>query len=99
MRGIQRLSKEWHQILVIYDVEENKVRNKIVRILESYGVRVQKSAFVCHVDDKRLSVMKSKLDKVIGESDSIRIYQIRSSCFDITEFDDVQVYSSKTVII
>ena len=31
-------------VLVIYDIVENKRRSKMVKCLERYGVRVQKSA-------------------------------------------------------
>ena len=33
-------------VLMIYDIVDNKRRNKMVKCLEAYGVRVQKSAFV-----------------------------------------------------
>ena len=32
-------------VLVIYDVVDNKTRNRLVKCLERYGVRVQNSAF------------------------------------------------------
>ena len=32
-------------VLIIYDIIDNKRRSKMVKLLESYGVRVQKSAF------------------------------------------------------
>lgn len=32
-------------VLMIYDIVDNKRRNKMVKCLEAYGVRVQKSAF------------------------------------------------------
>lgn len=32
-------------VLIIYDIVDNKKRNKMVKCLERYGVRVQKSAF------------------------------------------------------
>ena len=31
-------------VLIIYDIIDNKRRSKMVKLLESYGVRVQKSA-------------------------------------------------------
>ena len=99
MRRIRRQTDDWVRVLVKYDVEENKIRTKIVRILESFGVRVQKSAFECHLDSKRLTDMKAQLNKVIGEEDSIRIYNLRDNCFDVSRFTDVPVYSSKTVVI
>lgn len=40
-------------ILVIYDITDNKRRSKLVKILESYGFRVQKSAFEARLSDKQ----------------------------------------------
>lgn len=94
-RGLEK----WNRILVIYDIEIDKVRNRTVRILESYGVRVQKSAFECHLDDKRLNDLKNKLGKTISEDDSVRIYCIKDTCFEASAFKIVPVYSSKTVVI
>lgn len=86
-------------VLVIYDVEENKKRTRIVHILESYGIRVQKSAFECHLDNRKMETLKKQLKKVIGEDDSIRIYPLRDICFDVSKFSEVSVYQSQTVII
>jgi len=99
MNGIRRQSDNWGRVLVIYDVEDNKKRTKIVRILESYGIRVQKSAFECHLDNRRLETMKKQLKKVIGEDDSIRIYSLRDTCFDVSRSSEVPIYQSQTVII
>ena len=42
-------------IIVFYDISDNKIRNKIVKILESYGIRMQKSVFQCEVNLRQLS--------------------------------------------
>lgn len=34
-------------VLVIYDIPDDKRRNKLATFLEGYGRRVQKSAFEC----------------------------------------------------
>lgn len=99
MKEMRRDMEEWNRILVIYDIEIDKVRNKTVRILESYGVRVQKSAFECHLNNKRLNDLKNKLRRIITDNDSIRIYQVRDSCFEVSKYSDVPIYSSKTIVI
>jgi len=35
--------------LLIYDISRNKLRTKVAKIAEGYGVRVQKSAFECRL--------------------------------------------------
>ena len=99
MKEMRRVTDEWSRTLIIYDIETDKIRTKVVHILESYGIRVQKSAFECHLNDKKLVALKNQLKKVATEDDSIRIYRIDKTCFDISEFGDVPVYSSKTVIV
>ena len=40
-------------VLVIYDITENKRRNRMVKCLERYGVRVQRSAFEAFLTKKK----------------------------------------------
>ena len=44
-------------VLVIYDVVDNKTRNHLVKCLERYGVRVQKSAFEALLNRKQYDVI------------------------------------------
>ena len=92
-------SEDWKRLLVIYDVEDNKRRNKVVRILEGYGVRVQKSAFECYIAPTSLLTLQRQLNKVIGANDSIRIYEIRPECFDVSKAGAMETYSFRVAII
>ncbi|MDP3381587.1 MAG: CRISPR-associated endonuclease Cas2 [bacterium] len=42
---VLRLSSEKMYLAITYDISNNKARSKIVKILTSYGFRVQKSVF------------------------------------------------------
>lgn len=69
-------------ILVIYDVSNNKRRRKIVRLLESYGIRVQKSAFECDVSKASVETIKKRAAGLIDETqDSIRFYSM--NCYSV----------------
>ena len=47
-------------VLIIYDISDNKRRNKMAHYLESFGFRVQKSAFE--------AILNKKLyEKLLGE--------------------------------
>ena len=62
-------------VLVIYDVVDNKTRQRLVKCLERYGVRVQKSAFEALLDKKQYDVMMRQASRIINHSiDSLRIY-------------------------
>lgn len=99
MREMRRDNDVWNRILIIYDIERDKTRTKVVRVLESYGIRVQKSAFECHLNSKRIIALTNQLKKIVKEDDSIRIYQVKDRCFDVGKNVDVKIYSSNTVIV
>ena len=35
--------------VISYDISENKIRNKVAKILEGYGKRIQYSVFECDI--------------------------------------------------
>lgn len=63
-------------ILVIYDIADNKRRSKLVKILESYGFRVQKSAFEARLSDKQYQNLLERIENFALEEDNIRTYKI-----------------------
>lgn len=63
--------------VIVYDIPLDKRRNKVAKILEGYGQRVQLSVFECEITDKKLGELKSKLRKKVHEKeDSVRFYAI-----------------------
>lgn len=64
-----------YTVLIIYDIIDNKRRNRMAKFLESYGVRVQKSAFEARLTKKRCDVMFRCAEKIIdAETDSLKMY-------------------------
>ncbi|MBB5335494.1 CRISPR-associated endonuclease Cas2 [Pectinatus brassicae] len=62
-------------VLIIYDIVDNKSRNKMVKCLEGFGTRVQKSAFEAYLNKKRYEKLVYKASKIVNtEEDSLRIY-------------------------
>jgi CRISPR-associated protein Cas2 len=62
-------------VLMIYDIVDNKRRNKMVKCLEAYGVRVQKSAFEALLNRKQYEKMLRESSCLIDEEvDSLRVY-------------------------
>lgn len=62
--------------LIIYDIIDNKKRYRLVKVLEGFGVRVQKSAFETMLTKDKLKSLISKCKKYVAEEDSLRIYRI-----------------------
>ncbi|WP_440444428.1 CRISPR-associated endonuclease Cas2 [Phascolarctobacterium sp.] len=62
-------------VLMIYDIVDNKRRNKMVKCLEAYGVRVQKSAFEALLTRRQYDKMLGESSLLIDEAvDSLRVY-------------------------
>ena len=62
-------------VLAIYDITNNKKRTQMVRFLEQYALRVQKSAFEGLLTPRQLDEMAAVGSKIIDEkTDSFRIY-------------------------
>lgn len=62
-------------VLMIYDIVDNRRRNKMVKCLEAYGVRVQKSAFEALLNRRQYEKMLRESSILIDEAvDSLRVY-------------------------
>ncbi len=66
-------------VLIIYDIIDNKRRNKMVKHLEAFGNRVQKSAFEALLPHSKYCDMINGIKKIITNEDNIRIYRLNSS--------------------
>lgn len=76
------------KVLVVYDInEENggtKRLNKVAKICEKYGNRVQDSVFEVEVDFSQIRLMEHELEDTIqNDLDSVRLYKIGKSQSDI----------------
>ena len=68
--------------VVSYDITSDRLRNKIAKILEGYGLRVQYSVFECHLTEKEYTELYRKLMKLMEnvEEGNIRFYPICGTC-------------------
>ncbi|TYQ18240.1 UNVERIFIED_CONTAM: CRISPR-associated Cas2 family protein [Acetivibrio alkalicellulosi] len=78
-------------VLIIYDIVNDKRRRAMVKCLESFGIRVQKSAFECCLDETLYKKMLKKLEKIISEEDLLRVYRLSSRC-NIECWGSVQLF-------
>lgn len=63
-------------VLVIYDIIDNKRRTRLVKILEGFGFRVQKSAFEARLSERQYQKLLSSIEKYAIKDDNIRNYKI-----------------------
>ncbi len=63
-------------VLIIYDIVDTKRRNKLAKMLQGYGFRVQKSAFEAKITKRKYNELMNKLPFFAKENDSLRVYKI-----------------------
>lgn len=68
--------------LVSYDIESDRIRNKIAKTLEGYGRRVQYSVFECDLTHKRYQELYRELSAITKEmkDGDICFYYICKNC-------------------
>lgn len=77
-------------ILVSYDIENDRRRTKIHKVLKGYGAAVQYSVFECFVSDEDYGGMRSRLRKLMDPKhpmDSIRYYHLCRGCVEKVDVD------------
>ena len=62
-------------VLVIYDITDDRRRTRMVKCLERYGIRVQKSAFEAFLTEMKYERMMELTSGLIDPvTDSLRVY-------------------------
>lgn len=74
-------------IVIAYDIEDNRKRNRIAKILkERNGKRVNKSVFECFLSDTELKNIKKQLGTLVKKSDdSVLYYPLCRECMEKRE--------------
>lgn len=68
-------------LLISYDIQDDRTRTKVAKILTDYGTRIQFSVFECDISNKQFEELKAKINELIDqENDRVRFYQICKSC-------------------
>jgi CRISPR-associated protein Cas2 len=63
--------------VIAYDIPDDRRRNRVARILEGYGERVQDSVFECWLDARRYRSVVARLTaRIDPRTDKIRIYPL-----------------------
>lgn len=68
--------------IIAYDIVEDRKRNKISKILEKYGIRINYSVFECMLSDSDLIRIQEEISEWIDpKEDMIIYYQLCVNCF------------------
>jgi CRISPR-associated protein Cas2 len=66
--------------VVSYDIKDDIKRTNVAKILLDFGTRVQRSVFECRLDEKLLERLIRRLERIITDEDSLRIYALCARC-------------------
>lgn len=66
--------------LIAYDISSNKRRKKVSDLLETYGVRVNKSVFFCQCKLQESTQLMHELQSLIDKHDQVLWVPLCKSC-------------------
>jgi len=67
--------------MVCYDISNQKRLQKAAKVLEEYGIRVQKSFFQCEMEKEEMEELIKRLFGVIQrKNDSLFVYPLCDKC-------------------
>ncbi|MBW1710953.1 MAG: CRISPR-associated endonuclease Cas2 [Deltaproteobacteria bacterium] len=77
--------------LVCFDIVDDRIRYRAVKIIKAYGIRVQKSVFECtSLTEEQFLKMKQRLEDCIDSTqDSVRFYFVCRQCLQKVEFSGI----------
>ncbi len=68
--------------MVAYDVQNDRHRNRIAKLLEHYGARINLSVFECMFTRGQMTKVQDKIAKMIDpREDTVVYYTICVDCF------------------
>lgn len=77
------MSENRMRYVIAYDIEDDRLRNRLAKTLRSVGFRVQQSVFECLLDTRDLARLEQRLGRLLdGRSGvDVRVYRVCASCF------------------
>jgi CRISPR-associated protein Cas2 len=73
-------------MIVAYDIADPKRLAAVAKIIQDYGVRVQKSIFEVTVDGKIFAEMKSRIeDVIVSTEDGVKYFPLCEKCAGTVE--------------
>lgn len=83
-------------VIILYDIIDDKKRVRLVKILKSFGFRIQKSVFECFLSRNKYNNLIMKLDKFIKKEkkengDSIIVYRLNKNVITKVYGDKIEL--------
>lgn len=67
------------QVLICYDVADNRLRRQLVKRLEKYAVRIQYSVFLGDLTEQQLRELNAFADKLLSEDEKSKFFIYKSN--------------------
>ena len=65
-----------YSYIIVYDISDQRERNRVSKVLAGYGQRVQESVFECRLSVGMRERLKKKLEKLEVETGFILVYRL-----------------------
>ena len=93
--------KRKHFYVVTYDIGDDKRRNKVVKLLEGIGTRMNFSVFECMLTDIQYRNLCNQLTKIIiKREDWVNIYPLCTECYArITYIPDIKKKEPVKIVV
>jgi len=69
-------------VVIAYDIEDDKRRRQVSKLLEAVGIRVNKSVFECLLAESRLVKLQGHIARKTVRGDSVLYYPLCRSCIE-----------------
>lgn len=70
-------------VVITYDISEDRRRARVAATLQRCGDRVQRSVFICSLDqDQHTEIMALITDLIDADTDSVYAFRQCSTCWD-----------------
>lgn len=68
--------------VVAYDIADDRRRDKVIKIIEKYGIRINYSVFECFFTDSQFNNVKESISKqLLSMEDRVVYYPMCLSCY------------------
>lgn len=90
-------------ILVVYDITDNKRRRNLRKFLKGFGVRTQYSFFECLVSDVQLEKLKDGIKNLVDpDEDKVGVVLLCDRCFKRIfrlGFDSPELFDGTSIML
>lgn len=94
----EQVNERHYFVVICYDIYDNKRRNRFVKFIERYALRVQQSVFEGELSKSKYLSLVSEIGKHISQEDNVRVYRI-SGNGEVKVWGTVDVIKTDDVIV